>query len=105
MGWWQCTPQGSNQSRTANLEAFDLPELPATETAHLVWAELGHCLPGQHGPVPLSWAEIQAFAQMTQADRSPEFWRTIHAMSLAYVGALTDRNPLSIMPMERNRDD
>lgn len=42
---------------------------------------------------------------MTETERSPEFWRTIHAMSVAYVGALTDKNPLSIMPMERMSDD
>jgi hypothetical protein len=81
----------------------DMPEPPDNETLPEVWAEAGFFSFRVDGtPAPLSWSELQAFAAMSGVNLPPILWRTVRAMSAAYVAALNDDNPLSIRPSERN---
>jgi len=96
-------PEGSEETR---LELFGemLPELPATETLHDSWLELGCAGFGLTGATPLSWVDVAAFCQLTGADLRPWEATCLIEMSRAYVRSLSDKNPLSIAPMERQND-
>lgn len=83
-------------------DAFDLPEMPPTETVHELWQEAGISGRSFDGsPLPLSWSEIDAYRRMTESPRPAIVWQTIRAMSEAYVTGLNDTRPLSIAPMDR----
>ena len=92
---------GSEQSRLEMFEA-EFPPPPEGETLPEIWAELGHCASGGFGPRPLDWSEMQAFAAMSGVQLPPFAWRTLRSMSAAYVAGLSDDNPLSIAPTERD---
>lgn len=82
------------------------PELPPRETIPDDWRLLGFASTGaMGGALPFSWQEVFAFSSVTGIDLSPTVARVLVDMSRAYASALTDKNPLSIPPMERQGYD
>ena len=82
-----------------------MPAPPNYDPLADVWRAAGQVSYLPNGaPVALTWLELQAFAAMAGHDFSPYLWRTVQAMSAAYVNALRDTHPLSIMPSERAYD-
>lgn len=81
-----------------------MPELAGGEHYMLdALVEAGPALPGQMGPVPLSWQEIDAYARQTQAIDEPWEARTLIKMSAAYLeGIAVGENPFGIMPMDQD---
>lgn len=87
--------QGASLPDWSDLERRDLLDALAL----LRWA---NPMP-MGGWLPLSWAEIDAFARLTGRLSSPWEAETVAAMSAAYVSGLTEgRDLLSIMPVERD---
>jgi len=91
------TPEGQPEKRL-DLYGELLPELPVDETLHLTFQQLGYAT---HGPVPLSWQEIDAFARVTACDISPLEAACLADMSRAFCNGIGDTDPLSVPPMER----
>ncbi len=93
-------PDGADETR---LDMFGekLPDIPATETLHDAWIDLGCANFGFAGPTPLSWVDVAAYSQLTGRALKPCEATCLIEMSRAYVQALNDKNPLSIAPMER----
>ena len=82
------------------------PELSPREMIPDDWRLLGFASAGaMGGAVPFSWQEVFAFSSITAIDLSPTVARVLMDMSRAYASALTDKNPLSISPMERRGHD
>jgi hypothetical protein len=89
------------QSRLDMFEAR-YPEPPEGEILPEIWNEAGALsFRGDGKPIPLTWAELEAFVNVSGHSLSPLAMRTLHAMSVAYVAGLMDNNPLSIAPSER----
>lgn len=83
-----------------------MPELSPGETLQDIWEELGFISrAGDGGIAPLTFAEMQAYRDLTGVKVAPEAWRVIAEMSRAFVAATQDSNPLSIPPMERSQHD
>jgi len=80
-----------------------LPDMPLDETLHITWQEIGLCASGASGPVPFSWVELQAFAQLSGYAISPVEAGCLVDMSRAFCNAIGDNDPLSIPPMERRQ--
>lgn len=79
-----------------------LPELPAHETVHYYWQELGQAnLMSMGGFSGFQWQEIAAFNSVTNYNLHPEILKTLMDMSRAFADAYSDTNPLSKAPMER----
>lgn len=58
---------------------------------------------GMGGWMPLPFAELRAYGEATGRLSTPWEYETIRAMSEAYVvGLVEGREPMSIMPMERD---
>lgn len=76
-----------------------MPDLEPGETLQDVWAEAGFKGTGENAP--LSWQELQAYANMTGTELGFVEWRIIREMSEAYTRELLNRNPLAMPPIER----
>ena len=80
------------------------PELPHTENMIDHWRDIGFVRQLQGGLAALEWQEIEAYKSAMGCDFSPIEALTLVEMSKAYVSCISDTNPLSIEPMERNND-
>lgn len=78
----------------------DLPELPATESLHEVWHELGRA--GKRGA--FDWLEILAYVELTGTALAPVECRTLVSMSEAYVAGMADVDRHSKAPLARFED-
>jgi hypothetical protein len=86
----------------AEVHGVEYPELPTAETVHDWWDDVGRCGLIQGSPIPLTWAELQAFAALSGADLRPYEAKCLVEMSRAYCLEITNTNPLRISPMERS---
>jgi hypothetical protein len=72
-----------------------------------MWRECGECLSSGMGPVPLTWQEIEAYAQSECI--TPHEKRMIMLMSRAYVNGLNTKKgnepPTLIILPEKQRDE
>ena len=77
-----------------------MPELEHGEHLQVVWHKAGECT---HGDIvtPLKWQELMAYSTMTGTILTHEEWYIVMEMSVAYCAAMSDRNALSVSPVER----
>lgn len=78
-----------------------LPELPASECVVEYWRELGYARESMNGAVPVTWQELQAFAEIGGYAISPVEARCLIDMSRAYCIEIANSSPLRKPPMER----
>jgi len=81
-----------------------LPEIAPTERLVDLWRDLGCARAGVSGPVSFDWQEISAFNELMHCGFMPFEAQCLADMSRAYVGSISDKNPLSKSPMERAND-
>jgi hypothetical protein len=93
-------PEGSDESRVA-LYGESLPELPASECIAEYWRELGYARESINGVAPVTWQELQAFAEIGGYAISPHEARCLIDMSRAYCVEIADRSHFRKPPMER----
>ena len=78
-----------------------LPPIMAGRYLVEAFHESGRVLRTMDGPMPLSWAEIDAFARQTGAISEPWEARCLRSMSMAYLeGLKVGENPLGRAPWE-----
>ena len=77
-----------------------MPELESGEHLHIVWHKAGECTNGDVA-TPLKWQELMAYSAMTGTILTHEDWCIVMEMSVAYCSAMSDRNALSMSPVER----
>ena len=77
-----------------------MPELEHGEHLHIVWHKAGECTRGDM-VTPLKWQDLMAYSTMTGTILTHEDWSIVMEMSVAYCAAMSDRNALSISPVER----
>lgn len=102
LGWLSATPDGSKEPRYKYISGVGLPEIPPDDEVCELWQRSGMSSNGGlSGPSPLTWLEIDAFARLRGVSYHAIIWDTLRDMSVAYVEALGDKNPLSIPPEHR----
>lgn len=82
-------------------EPPELPPIQAGEYLASAFSECGMVETSSNGPVQLSWQEIHAYAQATQAIKSRWECVMIRQMSVAYLdGFAIGRDEFGIVPWE-----
>lgn len=83
-----------------------MPEIDAGEYLIEIMREMGPFQSNGMGLVVTPWAEMKAFAAAMRVDLEPWEFTLLRRMCAAYLsGYQTGREPLSIPPMERGKED